>query len=361
MINSRILYRADGVPAMQNRLFGTRENALSAPSASLELRQDDTGLVYNRSFDSTLITYDNSYQNDQSYSTQFRRHLDSICDLCCSYLTGTDSLVVDVGCGKGSFVELLRGRGVNAIGYDKAYQGDSSYIKRDFFSHESHDRGDLLILRHVLEHIPSPWQFLDNIAAANEYQGLLYIEVPDLGWILENRAYFDLFHEHVNYFRAEDFLQRFGQALVYQSKSFDDQYISVIIDLQDLRNATSYKTLESSDSSLVKAFKKLCEHKDYAYASLAASNEFVIWGAAAKGVAFAAEAPLKIRERIAYAIDISPRKQNRFMPVSGIEVLDPANGVARLSKSTLVVIMNPAYEREIKDLLPCGQPYLLAS
>ena len=220
---------------MQNKLFSTRAEALAAPSASLELCQDDSGLVFNQSFNSAVVTYDDSYQNDQGHSLQFQRHLDEVCGVCCRYLTSNESLIVDVGCGKGGFVELLRGKGLNAIGYDNAYQGSSPYIRNSFFSADSHERGDLLTLRHVLEHIHSPWQFLDGIAAANGYQGLLYVEVPDLEWILEHRAYFDLFHEHVNYFRTDDFLRCFGDGVIFHSKSFGGQYLSVVISLENIR------------------------------------------------------------------------------------------------------------------------------
>lgn len=358
MDNSNILYRAIGIPAMQNKLFSTRAEALTAPSASLELCQDDNGLVFNQCFDPDLVAYDDSYQNDQGHSLQFQRHLDEICKLCCRYLTSKENLAVDVGCGKGGFVELLREKGVNAVGYDNAYQGGSPYIRKSFFSIDSHEQGDLLTLRHVLEHIPSPWQFLDGIAAANGYKGLLYIEVPDLAWILAHRAYFDLFHEHVNYFRADDFSRRFGDGVVFQSKSFGDQYLSVIINLESMRESGPSLAYES-DSGLQAAFDQLSEYEDMTYAALAQSREIVLWGAAAKGVMFAAKSPAAINDKIIYAIDINPRKQGHFMPISGAEVVDPTTGVGRLDSSSLVVIMNPNYEQEIRESLPHGQPCLV--
>lgn len=352
------LYCAAGIPAMQNKLFSTRAEALAAPSASLKLCQDETGLVFNRCFDSAVVAYDDRYQNDQGHSPQFQRHLNEICELCSDYLASKENLVVDIGCGKGGFVELLREKGVNAIGYDNAYQGSSSYIRKSFFSVDTHDQGDLLTLRHVLEHISSPWKFLDGIAAANGYQGLLYVEVPDLEWILEHRAYFDLFHEHVNYFRADDFLRRFGDGVIFQSKSFGGQYLSVVINLESVRKCRSSQALES-DSGLQAAFEQLSEYEAMTYAAMAERYEIVIWGAAAKGVVFAAKAPPTIKSKITHAIDINPSKQNHFMPLSGIEVVDPAMGVARLDPSSLVVIMNPNYEQEIRESLPHNQPCLV--
>ena len=356
---AQTLYRAAGIPAMQNKLFLNKFEALAAPSASLELAQDETGLVFNRCFDPAVVTYDDSYQNDQGYSLQFQEHLDKVSDLCCRYLAGKDGLVVDVGCGKGGFVELLRKKGVNAVGYDNAYQGSSPYIRKSFFSNDSHEKGELLTLRHVLEHIPSPWQFLDGIAAANGYQGLLYVEVPDLEWILEHRAYFDLFHEHVNYFRSDDFSRRFGEGVIVQSRSFGGQYLSVVLNLECMRTCGQSSFPRESEPDLQAAFDQLSAYEDQTYALLTDSHEIVIWGAAAKGVVFASKAPPAIKNKIAYAIDINPSKQGHFMPISGVEVLDPEAGASRLDPSSLIVIMNPNYEQEIRGSLPHNQPCLV--
>lgn len=356
---AQTLYRAAGIPAMQNKLFPSRPEALAAPATCLELAQDATGLVFNRCFDPAVVTYDDSYQNDQGYSLQFQEHLDEVSDLCCRYLNTKDNLVVDVGCGKGGFVGLLRRKGVNAVGYDNAYQGCSPYIRKSFFSIDSHENGDLLTLRHVLEHIPSPWQFLDGIASANGYQGLLYVEVPDLEWILEHRAYFDLFHEHVNYFRADDFSRRFGEGVVFQSNSFGGQYLSVVINLEYVRTGGRFSLPRESEPGLQASFDQLSAYEDQTYATLTDCHEIVIWGAAAKGVVLAAKAPPAIKSKIAYAIDINPGKQGHFMPISGVEVVDPTAGVSRLDPSSLIVIMNPNYEQEIRWSLPHNQPCLV--
>ena len=55
---------------------------------------------------------------------------DEVCDLCSN--TYCKCFIVDIGCGKGGFVELLRKNGFNAIGYDNAYQGSSPYIRKSF-------------------------------------------------------------------------------------------------------------------------------------------------------------------------------------------------------------------------------------
>ena len=74
---------------MQNKP-STRAEALASASASLELCQDDSGLVFNRRFNSAIVTYDDNYQNDQGHSLQFQRHLDEVCGVCRRYLTSKE-------------------------------------------------------------------------------------------------------------------------------------------------------------------------------------------------------------------------------------------------------------------------------
>lgn len=350
------VYKSKKLPAMQNKLFLSKSEALSAPFACLDLCQDETGLIFNQLFNPDKVTYDENYQNEQGYSKSFRDHLDKVINLCNKYLSNKKKLVVDIGCGKGCFVEMMRDRGFNAIGYDNAYQGKSSYIKKSFFSVESHDRGELLTLRHVLEHIPSPWKFLEGIAEANSYNGLLYIEVPDLDWILNNKAYFDLFHEHVNYFRAQDFINRFSDGVIHISNTFGGQYLSIIIDLTSVRDPEISRNSES-DELLKTAFSDLSKHESQTYESLEKVDQIVIWGAASKGVVFASKAPKHIEKKIVFAIDISPEKHNQYMPISALKVLGQADGLAKLTPSTLVLIMNPNYESEIRQSLHHSQPF----
>jgi hypothetical protein len=194
------------------------------------------------------------------------------------------------------------------------------------------------------------------LADANHYKGHLYIEVPDLLWILENHAFFDIFHEHVNYFQASDFIRRFGNAIVHSSSSFGGQYLSIVIDLSAIKDISRiYKASDSSPEFLM-SFDQLSKFEQKTYESFSREDHIVLWGAGAKGVVFASKAPLEIREKILYAIDINPSKHGFYMPISGVEVLDHLSGVKRLKPSSRVVIMNPNYEKEIRSLLPSNQP-----
>lgn len=355
-----ILYKSDVLPAMQNVLFSNREEALNAPRAELSLVLDPSGYVVNSAFNSNLVKYDAEYQNDQGYSSAFRNHLLTVIEYFKQFCPDLTGLIVDVGCGKGGFVDLMRSQGLNAVGYDNTYEGNSHYIRKSFFNSDSHECGDLLTLRHVLEHVQNPWDFIRDLAVANGHSGLLYIEVPDLMWILQNHAYYDLFHEHVNYFRAQDFYRCFPEALKSTTSLFNGQYLGIILDLSLIpRSNFAANVSINYYESLQRSFDSLVKYEMTIYDKARLAQGLVVWGGASKGVVFAAKAPEEVLEKLLFAIDINPSKSHKYMPISGLEVLHPQRGLELLRPNDTVLIVNPNYEKEIISCLPPAQPYFV--
>jgi hypothetical protein len=160
--------------------------------------------------------------------------------------------------------------------------------------------------------------------------------VPCLDWILAHRAWFDVFYEHVNYFRLADFMRMFGTVRA-AGHLFGGQYVYVVAELATLRTPRSEAGAEvrmpaDFASGLAQA------------AQLAAGA--AVWGGASKGVVFSLMAA-RARHPVATVIDINPAKQHRFLPCTGLQVLPPEEGLARLAPGAPVLVMNGNYLGEI--------------
>lgn len=333
----RELYRQTGLPIFQNRMYETAEAGRACPKGDMLLVEDlQSGLVRNAAFDPSLMEYDAAYQNEQGKSPKFHQHLIEVAELIDSTLG--HARLVEVGCGKGTFMEILLARGADVLGYDPTYEGDNPKVRREYFSEELGIRGDGLILRHVLEHIDNPVEFLFRLAAANGGKGLIYIEVPCFDWICENRAWFDIFYEHVNYFRLSDFQRIFGR-VVHADRGFGGQYLRIVGDLATLHrpeyDATDPVCFPDDFTNRLEQEARL------------EIGRCVVWGGASKGVIFSL-----LRERAGFPvdrlIDINPAKQGRFIPATGLEVLSPEQGLNGLPAGSLIHVMNPNYLDEIQ-------------
>lgn len=345
--NQRVLYAQDGFPVFQNRMYDSAEAAINCPKGQIQLVEDfSTGLVHNAAFDPALVDYDAAYQNEQANSAPFRAHLDWVADLITQNM-GLDNLI-EVGCGKGTFLEMLADRGAEITGFDPTYEGDNPKIERHYFGPDLGLSGKGLILRHVLEHIPSPYDFLCQLRDANKGKGLVYIEVPCFDWICENHAWFDIFYEHVNYFRLSDFHKMFGN-VVASGRCFGGQYLYIIGDLSTLQTP-EYDPQDPAPFP-----------NDFT-ASLArdAQNSNagdIVWGGASKGVIYAL-----LRERagspVQAVIDINPQKQGRYLAATGLCVSAPDRVLPTLQTSARILVMNPNYLEEIRQMSNNAFTYL---
>ncbi|MFZ9477262.1 MAG: class I SAM-dependent methyltransferase, partial [Steroidobacteraceae bacterium] len=306
MNNQRVLYTQSDFPIFQNRMYDSVEAARNCPRGDLRLVQDiQTGLVFNSAFRPELLTYDAAYQNEQAHSAAFRSHLEEVAHVVTQNL-GTEKLV-EVGCGKAFFLELLQSRGCDITGFDPTYEGSNPAVQRHLFGSGVSVHAKGIVLRHVLEHIQDPVGFLRGLREANG-GGLIYIEVPCLEWIIRRRAWFDIFYEHVNYFRLADF-HRLFERVVTAGHLFGGQYLFVVADLGSLRTpvaATAEQVVFPPD--FLRA------------AQVEPDNRTVgetVWGAASKGVIYSL-----LRERagtpVKTLIDINPAKCGRFVPGTGL-------------------------------------------
>jgi hypothetical protein len=338
------LFEVRNVPAYQNKMFETREAALACPTGDVVLAQDTTsGLVTNITYDPNLLSYDESYQNEQGISFHFREHLEQVLAKVTTSFGNGD--ILEVGCGKGLFVELMRSRGLQARGLDDAYEGRSPYIKKRHFGTTEETPANAIVLRHVLEHIPDPLRFLRLIANANGGRGLIYIEVPCFDWIMRNSAWFDIFYEHVNYFRLSDFHRIFGH-VIDSGHMFGGQYLYAIADLSSLR-ADGFAT-DPIDINFPTNFTHALDVLA-AKAFSMPKRQRAIWGAAAKGVMFSYHLGLR-GVRFDTAIDINPSKQNRFLATTALPVAAPETALARLTPGSEIYVMNSNYLAEISKM-----------
>ena len=338
MSTETLLYEQANFPIFQNKVYDSAREARACPRGDIRLVQDDvSGLVYNAAFRPELMDYDSDYQNEQAHSPMFKSHLNEVADIV-EHNLGTESLV-EVGCGKAYFLELLQSRNCTIAGFDPTYEGENPAVQKRYFGDGVEVSASGIVLRHVLEHVQSPVDFLGGLRDANG-GGLIYIEVPCLDWILRAGAWFDIFYEHVNYFRLDDFSNMFGR-IVESGHLFGGQYLYAVADLATLRAPVSApdERVDFPDDFLVGTAGSVED----------GAAPRAVWGASSKGVIYSL-----LRERhgdpVDILIDISPAKHGKFVPATGLRVMSPQEAMALLTPQSDICVMNGNYLEEIRTM-----------
>jgi len=370
----RPVVRIDDVPVLCNVLHPDVDAARTAPRGDLDLRAcDGCAHLFNAAFDPGRVPYAADYENSLHFSPRFQEWAVKLAaDLVRRHGLADGGEVVEVACGKGDFLGLLREAGARrGIGFDPSWEperagapaDDRVEIRAELFDAETAYDLDaaLLCCRHALEHVDDPPGFLAAMhrALARSPRAPLYLEVPNGLWTLRDLGVWDLIYEHPHYFSprsltravagggfadievAEDFG---GQFLACHARrnpnAFADDAPASAADGEDPAPADFTAMTEG----FADAWTGLRDRWRGRLAALAADGRrAAVWGAGSKGVTFANS--VDESGCIDALVDINPHKQGRFVPGTGHAVTGPEDLAGR--GVDLVVVMNPRYRDEI--------------
>lgn len=365
----RPLIKINDAPLLCNLLHSSREEALHAPRGTIELVFClHCGHLYNAAFDRERISYPPGYDNALHYSGHYRQYAEQEARrLSAAYLL-EGRRVVDIGCGDGAFLELLRRLGCGeCMGFEPARDsradaqvGDGiTIIPNTFPGGFSNIAADLYVARHVLEHLADPRSLLKAVRAAmHSDRPVLFLEVPDGAFLLAQGSVWDIIYEHVSCFTAgslSHLLHLTGFSPDTPRSVFAGQYLAVdafpaesapLPDRGQIRNAMT-ETGRLLKGFLARSASRRKQAEKLLRAALADGRRAVIWGAGSKGVALLNSLPAGVN--MPCIIDIHPGKQGKFVPVTGQQVMGP-EFLADYRPET-VFIVNNIYRGEIQALL----------
>ena len=355
-------------PIHTSKLLPTREEAIRYPRGSITLALcESCGLLTNTSFVAPTHDYSASYEETQLFSPRFQEYAHWLATTLGERhgLAGTE--VLEIGCGRADFLlTLCETADCGGVGVDPSFRearlegpaADRVSVRRAFFGEGDIDRSfSLVVCRHTLEHVHDVHDFLTRLrgSLAAAPQAPVLFEVPDVGRILRETAFWDVFYEHVTYFTPGSLARAFRAAGLHPTNlelEFDDQYVLLTAVPDDQAIEADTLALEEPVTVTVAEadgfVRELGVMRDSWAGRLrerrAQGERCVIWGAGSKGVGFLST--LELSDEVACAVDVNPAKHGMFMPGTGHEIVAPAQ--LREIRPSLVVVMNPVYVDEIR-------------
>lgn len=354
------LYHLPAIPAQSVVLLDTEAEARAYPRGEMRLTLCTAcGLLFNAAFDAGLVDYAQTTEESQHFSGTFNRFVHALIDEIAARQDLRDAFVVEIGCGKGDFLEaLVEKTGARALGIDPGFiparkPGGQITFHRDYFAPGQVDGvPDLIVCRHTLEHIADVAGFMrDVVAITRGAPGVqIAFETPDTTRILRDGAFWDIYHEHASYFTIGSHARLFRAAGLDVTRSYlayDKQYI-----IQYAQPGAGEARPEEEDLDAIRAAAdrfpaKIAETRAYwadtVRGAAARGERVALWGGGSKAVAFLTTDALG--DAVAQVVDLNPYKQGKYLPGSGHQVIAPE--ALRDAPPDHVIVMNAIYRAEI--------------
>ena len=364
-IVSATFLELQSVPASIGIQWSSANEAQSCRKGDLALMFcSRCGFIWNRSFDASRLEYSQRYDNSLDFSPLFRSYAQGLARRLIETYGIRGKRVVEVGCGKGHFLNLICEEGNNdGIGFDPSYEGDRVQgsaagritYKQQFYGekHAEHS-GDLVCCRHVFEHIADVIGFLAIMrrTIAQNPSTIAYFEVPDVRFILEKLSIWDIIYEHCNYFSRESLTNIFGRCgfdILRLEETYGGQFLSVDARLARSNEGAQHHGADLSNlSALVARFAGQARDCLESWRTRVdqlkrQGRKTVVWGGGSKAVAFLNM--VKVGDEIPYVVDINPHKQGLFLGGTGQKIISPE--FLKEFQPHVIILMNPIYRSEV--------------
>ena len=295
------------------------------------------------------------YAYFSSYSESWLNHARNYVELMTErFQINNEKLVVEIACNDGYLLQWFVQKNIPVLGIEPAancaevaqQKGVRTEIK--FFGKNTamelwakFGKADLLLGNNVLAHVPDINDFVTGMKEMLNTEGVITMEFPHLQRLIERNQFDTIYHEHFSYlsfvavnrifahhgitlFDVEELATHGGSLRIYGRHS--DDYTKKVTERV---NELLQRELELGFESL--EFYSLFEEKvketkrkilDFLIEAKRKGKSIVGYGAPGKGNTLLNYCGIRT-DFIDYTVDMSPHKQNNFLPGTHIPILHP--------------------------------------
>jgi 2-polyprenyl-3-methyl-5-hydroxy-6-metoxy-1,4-benzoquinol methylase len=341
------LLSLDNMPKDAQGFFDHRGDIHNRSTTLKILQCERCGVVQ---LDADAVSYYRDVVRANAFSPAMANfRLQQLSDWAKKYSLSPTKKILEIGCGKGEYLQILETLGLTCVGLENAkdsafyckQQGlvvEQGFLDSEYQKLES-SPFDAVVSFNFMEHWPDPIGVLRAIWCNLNPKAVGLIEVPNFEMILEKKLFSEFIPDHLYYY-TKDTLQFVLQLGGFEIISIDTIWHDYILSAQvrkraplDLSNFISYK------KQLIKEISHyVSQHKD---------GGIAIWGAGHQALAMICLA--EIQNDIKYIVDSATFKQGKFSPASDLPVFSPA--MLETSPVGAVIIMGAGYSDEILSIL----------
>lgn len=286
--------------------------------------------IWNTLFDYRVIPYEENPNKMFNTGALWQLYIKKMLKQLNAYLPEHPT-VIDIGCGNGHFIRDLAKINPTSgrfLGFDPNTSGESGngieFVPGYFepITDIKKYQPDLIIMRHVLEHLEDPAEVLEQLALASLSLNkpiYFFAETPCVDLAVNLGRVVDFFYEHPSQFTKNSFsrLMQLGGEVHWINTDYGDEVVNGLVRLSVNREAVQQgkdaqifsKLTQTSKQNIIAELNSLFESE----------QSLAIWGGTGKAATFIQHYQLD-NDRFPYVVDSDSEKVGTFVPGMGQEI-----------------------------------------
>ena len=295
------------------------------------------------------------YAYFSSYAESMLKHAKDYVDMIVERLgLGKDSQVVELASNDGYLLQYFKEHGVPVLGIEPAANVAKVAVEKGiptdvkFFGVETAKElvkegkhADLLLGNNVLAHVPDLNDFVAGMKIILNPQGVVTIEFPNLAVLMRDRLYDMIYHEHFSYFSfivvekvfaahgmtlfdVEEVSTHGGSLRIYARHAEDDSKPvgKNVVQMREREEKAGYNSMDIYEDFSQKMMASKRNILEFMINAKRQGKTIAAYGAPAKGNTLLNYCGIRT-DMIDFTVDISPHKQDQFLPGIHIPIYAP--------------------------------------
>lgn len=257
--------------------------------------------------------------------------------------------VLEVGCGYGEYLTLLRAAGIDASGLEASTvavrhcRDQRLPVRQGYLTRRSRLLPGApyaaFVTLNFLEHWPDPVGSLRSVWRNLSEDAVGLIEVPNFERVIKQGLFSEFIADHLLYFCEDTLrftLQLAGFDVVICDRVWHDHSLSVVV---KKRMPIDVGYIEKRRLALVKTLRE--------FISYFPQKQVAVWGASHEALTIIALA--QIGDKLRYIVDSATFKQGKFSPASHVRIVAPSTLTGEPVKA--VIVMASSYSDEVAKFI----------